>query len=231
MPSFYQVEGISPRSLSISVECWEQNVWLCAPNRGSALYRFQWYALSQFLLFFWGGLHRTLSSSWSSGLKYVNGLSFSIFAFWRIISPHFCKNQCSFNGADPGKQRWPIRVVTCDGLRAGPIRIFSGTWVELQGKTTIFSSFETIAIIQVRSYNRPSFCHLKTVCWRMKTELRDRGKFSVTSFELLDPSIPEETNSLELCGNISSHFLLWVKPVWDRFWSFTTEESQLILRT
>ena len=126
MPSFYQVEGISPRSLSVSVECWEQNVWLCAPNRGSALYRFQWYALSQFLLFFWGGLHRTLSSSWSSGLKYVNGLSFSIFAFWRIISPHFCKNQCSFNGADPGKQRWPIRVVTCDGLRAGPIRIFSG---------------------------------------------------------------------------------------------------------
>lgn len=63
------------------------------------------------------------------------------FALWRIISPHFCKNQCSFNGAGPGKQRWTIRVVTCDGLRVGPIRIFSGTLVELQVKTTIFSSF------------------------------------------------------------------------------------------
>ena len=204
MPSFYQVEGISPRSLSISVECWEHNVWLCAPNRGSALYRFQWYALSQFLLFFWGGLHRTLSSSWSSGLKYVNGLSFSIFAFWRIISPHFCKNQCSFNGADPGKQRWPIRVVTCDGLRAGPIRIFSGTWVELQGKTTIFSSFETIAIIQVRSYNRPSFCHLKTVCWRMKTELRDRGEILS---DIIWTSGSIHTRRDQLLGTLRKHKL------------------------
>lgn len=83
-----------------------------------------------------------------------------------------------------------IRVIDNNGFRAGPVRVFPGTMVELQGKTIISSSFGAIRITEARR------CHGESLL-----ENEDRaeklGEVRLTSFEPLGPFMLGETTPLD----------------------------------